>query len=234
MSGSITRRRSCSSSRSPGRAHIRCCIWINTKAICKPTRIAAMLRFTSEAILSRSGAGLIAADGSLKLPSPRRTRGSRRKPYSGSPGCMRSSHGSKTKRQTSSLRPRQAEALPVLAQFRRWLDANVIGLLPQAPLAKAFGYALRHWEALIRYTENGVLLPDNNALERQIRPIALGRSNWMFAASPRGARAAATMYSLIGTARLNGIEPYAWLERTLEQLPSYPVTRVHELLPLAR
>jgi hypothetical protein len=107
-------------------------------------------------------------------------------------------------------------------------------LLPQAPLAKAFGYTLRHWEALIRYTENGVLLPDNNALERQIRPIALGRSYWMFAASPRGARAAATMYSLIGTARLNGIEPYAWLERTLEQLPSYPVNRVHELLPLAR
>jgi transposase len=122
----------------------------------------------------------------------------------------------------------------VLAQFRRWLDANVIGLLPQAPLAKAFGYTLRHWEALIRYTENGVLLPDNNALERQIRPIALGRSNWMFAASPRGARAVATMYSLIGTARLNGVEPYAWLERTLEQLPSYPVNRVHELLPLAR
>jgi hypothetical protein len=122
----------------------------------------------------------------------------------------------------------------VLAQFRRWLDANVIGLLPQAPLAKAFGYALRHWEALIRYTENGVLLPDNNALERQIRPIALGRANWMFAGAPRGARAAATMYSLIGTARLNGIEPYAWLERTLEQLPSYPANRVHELLPLPR
>jgi transposase len=124
--------------------------------------------------------------------------------------------------------------LPVLAQFRQWLDANSIGLLPQAPLGRAFGYALRHWEALIRYTENGVLLPDNNALERQIRPIALGRSNWMFAGSPRGARAAATMYSLIGTARLNGIEPYAWLERTLEKLPSYPVNRVHELLPLAR
>jgi hypothetical protein len=76
----------------------------------------------------------------------------------------------------------------VLVQFRRWLEANSIGLLPQAPLAKVFGYALRHWEALIGYTENGVLLPDNNAPERQIRPIALGRSNWMFAASPRGAR----------------------------------------------
>jgi transposase len=143
---------------------------------------------------------------------------------------------SRVKDQTPDIKlvARQTESLPVLAQFRQWLEVNSIGLLPQAPLAKAFGYALRHWEALIRYTENGVLLPDNNALERQIRPIALGRSNWMFAGSPRGARAAATMYSLIGTARLNGIEPYAWLERTLEQLPSYPVNRVHELLPLAR
>lgn len=85
---------------------------------------------------------------------------------------------SRVKDQTPDIKlaARQAEALPVLAQFRQWLDANVIGLLPQAPLAKAFGYALRHWKALIRYTGNGVLLPDNNALERQIRPIALGRT----------------------------------------------------------
>ncbi|SOE56898.1 IS66 C-terminal element [Caballeronia arationis] len=64
--------------------------------------------------------------------------------------------------------------------------------------------------------------------------LALGRANWTFAGSPRGARAAATMYSLLGTARLNGFEPYAWLKDTLEKLPSYPVNRVHELLPLAR
>jgi len=70
---------------------------------------------------------------------------------------------------------RQTEALPVLTQFRQWLEGNVIGLLAPAPLAKAFGYALRHWQALIRYTESGILLPDNNALERQIRPIALGQ-----------------------------------------------------------
>jgi transposase len=86
---------------------------------------------------------------------------------------------SRVKDQTPDIKlvARQTESFPVLAQFRRRLEANSIGLLPQAPLAKAFGFALRHWQALVRYTENGVLQPDNSALERQIRPIALGRSN---------------------------------------------------------
>ncbi|CCD41556.1 unnamed protein product [Candidatus Paraburkholderia kirkii UZHbot1] len=83
---------------------------------------------------------------------------------------------------------RQTEALPGLAKFRQWLAGNVIGLPAQAPLAQAFGYALRQWSALIRHTESGILMPDNNALERHIRPIALGRANWTFAGSPRGGR----------------------------------------------
>ncbi|CCD38528.1 unnamed protein product [Candidatus Paraburkholderia kirkii UZHbot1] len=122
---------------------------------------------------------------------------------------------------------RQTEALPGLAKFRQWLAGNVIGLPAQAPLAQAFGYALRQWSALIRHTESGILMPDNNALERHIRPIALGRANWTFAGSPRGGKATATMYFLLGTARLNGFEPYAWLKDTLEKLLSYPVNRVH-------
>ncbi|CCD37846.1 unnamed protein product [Candidatus Paraburkholderia kirkii UZHbot1] len=125
---------------------------------------------------------------------------------------------------------RQTEALPGLAKFRQWLAGNVIGLPAQAPLAQAFGYALRQWSTLIRHTESGILMPDNNALERHIRPIALGRANWTFAGSPRGGKAAATMYFLLGTARLNGFEPYAWLKDTLEKLLSYPVNRVHEFM----
>ena len=66
-----------------------------------------------------------------------------------------------------------------------------------------------------------------------IRPIAIGRANWLFAGSERGARAAATMYSLLGTCRLNGIEPYGWLKDTLDKLPAWPASRVNELLPLA-
>jgi hypothetical protein len=85
----------------------------------------------------------------------------------------------------------------------------------------------------MRYTENGVLDPDNNAMERTIRPIAVGRSNYLFAGSLRGGRAAATMYSLLGTAKLNGLNPYTWLKDALTRLPSHPSNRVAELLPLA-
>jgi hypothetical protein len=75
------------------------------------------------------------------------------------------------------LRQRQEHSVPLLAEFRRWLDRHVPQLVPQAPLAQPFGYALRNWEALVRYTESGVLVPDNNAIEQAIRPIAVGRSN---------------------------------------------------------
>jgi transposase len=134
----------------------------------------------------------------------------------------------------AKLARRQAQSVPVLNDFRAWLDGHFRDLAPQSPLGKAFGYALRNWQALTRYTESGVLLPDNNAMERTIRPIALGRANYLFAGSPRGGRAAATMYSLLGTCRLNDINPYLWLKDTLIRLPSYPINRVDELLPLKR
>lgn len=86
--------------------------------------------------------------------------------------------------------------MPLLAQFHQWLLGNAHGLLARQPLEQAFGYALRNWQALVRYTESGILEPDNNRLERAIRPIAVGRANFMFVGSPRGGRAAATMYSL--------------------------------------
>ena len=131
------------------------------------------------------------------------------------------------------LRQRQEHSVPLLAEFRCWLDGHVPQLVPQAPLAQAFSYALRNWDALVRYTENGVLVPDNNAIEQAIRPIAVGRSNYLFAGSARGGHAAATMYSLVGTARLNGLNPYLWLKEVLARLPSHPINRVADLLPLS-
>ena len=126
---------------------------------------------------------------------------------------------------------RQAEAVPLLAQFKCWLDGHFPTLLPQGPLAQAFGYTLRNWQALTRYTESGVLVPDNNLLESQIRPIAMGRKAYLFTAAVRGGHVAATLYSLIGTCRLNAIEPYAYLKDVLQRLPSHPINRVAELLP---
>ncbi len=78
-------------------------------------------------------------------------------------------------------------------------------------MGQAFGYALRQWETLVRYTEDGILMPDNNLIESAIRPVAVGRRSWLFLGAERGGHVAATMYSLIGTCRLNGVEPYAWL-----------------------
>lgn len=130
------------------------------------------------------------------------------------------------------LEIRQSQSVPVLLNLRQWLDSHVSQLLPTSPLGKAFGYTLGNWEALIRYTENGVLEPDNNALERAIRPIAVGRANYLFVGSPRGGDAAATMYSLLGTARLNGLNPYDWLRQTLIDLPGCASDQVAQLLPL--
>ncbi len=126
---------------------------------------------------------------------------------------------------------RQAESIPVLADFKRWLDGHYPKLLPQGPLGLAFGYTLRNWQALTRYCESGILAPDNNILERQIRPIAKGRDAYLFVAAERGGHVAATLYSLIGTCKLNCIEPYAYLKDVLQRLPSHPINRLAELLP---
>jgi hypothetical protein len=129
------------------------------------------------------------------------------------------------------LAVRQAESVPVLSQFRLWLEGHYPTLLPEAPLGVAFRYAWNNWRALTRYTENGVLVPDNNLMESAIRPIAMGRRAYLFTASERGGHVAATLYSLVGTCKLNRIEPYAYLKDVLQRLPSHPVNRLAELLP---
>lgn len=126
---------------------------------------------------------------------------------------------------------RQAESVPLLSEFKRWLDGHYGTLLPQGPLGQAFGYAIRQWQALTRYTENGILMPDNNLLERQMRPIAMGRKAYLFAASPRGGEVAATMYSLVATCKLNRVEPFAYLKDVLSRIRSHRVDRLSELLP---
>jgi len=99
-------------------------------------------------------------------------------------------------------------------------------------IAKAIDYNLKRWPALARYATNGVLPIDNNPIENAIRPIAIGKKNWLFAGSERAGRRAAAIQGLLGTAKLNGFDPYAWLKDTLEKLPAWPNSRLDELLPL--
>jgi len=126
---------------------------------------------------------------------------------------------------TKELRPeerrllRQKEAVPVIEEFKRWLDQRVDQVPPQSLLGKAIHYALGQWERLVRYVEDGILTPDNNRVENVIRPFVTGRKNWLFADTPRGAHASAALYSLIETAKANKIEPYWYLRYLFEKLP---------------
>jgi hypothetical protein len=89
----------------------------------------------------------------------------------------------------------------------------------QNALGKAINYLVSNWDKLVRYTEGGYLPIDNNAAERSIRPFVIGRKNWLFSDTPKGATVSAQLYSLVETAKANGQEPYAWLRHALERLP---------------
>ena len=98
-------------------------------------------------------------------------------------------------------------------------------------MVKAIGYALKLWPALTRYRDDGRIEIDNNAAERALRAVALGRKNYLFAGSDAGGERAAAIYSLIGTAKLNGLDPEAYLRDALTRIADHPVNRVDELLP---
>ena len=119
-----------------------------------------------------------------------------------------------------------------LAEFHDWQTRTRSKVAPGSGTARALDYSLKRWPALIRYAETGHLPIDNNPVENTIRPIAVGKKNWLFAGSERAGRRAAAIQTLIGTARLNGLDPYAWLKDTLEKLPAWPNSRLDELLPL--
>ncbi len=116
-------------------------------------------------------------------------------------------------------RVRQEESKPILDKFLEWLNKRTIETPPKGLLGKAISYTLNNWDRLIRYLENGLLLPDNNLVENAIRPFALGRKNWLFSGHPRGAEASANLYSLIETAKANRLEPYRYLRFLFEKLP---------------
>ena len=126
---------------------------------------------------------------------------------------------------------RQQHGIPILSALKAWLDDIAPKVLPDSKLGDAVSYTLNQWEYLTRYTEDGRMPIDNNILERDIRIFALGRKSWLFAGSDRGADRAAFMATLIMTAKLNDIDPQAWLADVLLRIADMPVTRLTELLP---
>ncbi|HCN66794.1 MAG TPA: IS66 family transposase [Candidatus Accumulibacter sp.] len=131
-------------------------------------------------------------------------------------------------------RRRKETSQPLLEALHLWLQNTRRSVADGGALAKAIDYSLRRWPALARYATNGFYPIDNNPVENAIRPIAIGKKNWLFAGSEAAGQRAAAIQSLLETARLNGIEPMAWLTDTLDKLPSWPNSRIDELLPLKK
>jgi len=128
---------------------------------------------------------------------------------------------------------RQQDAIPILKGFKTWLEEQYPQVLPKSSIGKAIAYSLKLWPQLTTYTQNGEWLIDNNAVENKIRPLALGRKNYLFAGSHQAAQQAAMMYSLLATCKLNDIEPLEWLTKTLRKLPDTKINQIHQLLPLS-
>lgn len=120
--------------------------------------------------------------------------------------------------------------MPLLAQLRSWIEKTQPQVTTQNALDKAIGYLVSDWNKLERYVEHGYLPIDNNAAERAIRPFVIGRKNWLFSDTLKGANASAQLYSLVETAKANGQEPYAWLRHALERLPQASSVEDYEAL----
>jgi transposase len=140
-------------------------------------------------------------------------------------------------REINGLTPRERLAVrhersrPIVLALESWLREQRTKLSGQSNVAKAIAYSLTRWAALTRFLSDGRLCMSNNAAERAIRPLAVGRHNWTFAGSDEGGRRAAAIYTFIATAKLNDVDPQAWLADVLARLSDHPAKRIHELLP---
>jgi len=126
---------------------------------------------------------------------------------------------------------RLEKALPIINDLGKWLHGQRPQVLPKTPIGKAIEYVTPLWESLQNYLHDGNLQIDNNLIENSIRPVALGRKNYLFAGSHEGAKRSAMFYSFFACCKLNDINPQKWLEYVLEKIADYPVNRIHELLP---
>src|SRR5204862_6389566 len=128
------------------------------------------------------------------------------------------------------LAVRNERSRPLIGELETWLRERRAKLSRSSETAKAIDYSLKRWTALTRFLDDGRLCMSNNAAERAVRCIAVGRKNWTFAGSDEGGHRAAAIYTLIETAKLNDIDPQAWLADVLDRLADYPAKRVTDLL----
>jgi transposase len=126
---------------------------------------------------------------------------------------------------------RKARSAPVLAALHEWMQKTLIKVSRKSDIAAAIGYALGRWPALLRYCSDGLLEIDNNAAERALRAVALGRKNYLFAGSDSGGERAAAIYSLIGSAKLNDLDPEAYLRHVLARIADHSINQITDLLP---
>jgi transposase len=126
---------------------------------------------------------------------------------------------------------RRARAKPLLDELRNWMEKTLRSLSTKSETAGAIRYALTHWRALTRYVDEGLLEIDNNAAERALRAVAIGRKNYLFMGADSGGQRAASLYSLIGSAKLNGLDPAFYLRTVLAKIAEHPINRITELLP---
>jgi len=133
--------------------------------------------------------------------------------------------------ETGRFKLRQAEALPILNELGAWMKEQYLTVLPKSPIGKALGYNIQRWNELMVYASDGKLNIDNNPVENSIRPVAIGRKNYLFAGSHEAAQRSAMLYSLLGTCKLHGINPFIWLRDVLQRIPNHPINKIEELLP---
>jgi hypothetical protein len=126
---------------------------------------------------------------------------------------------------------RRQQAVPLLHSLGKWMKEQYMEVIPKSNIGKALAYSIERWKRLSIYTEDGMLGIDNNPVENTIRPVAVGRKNYLFAGSHEAAGRSAMLYSLLGTCKMHGIEPYQWLTSVLEKIADHPINRIEELLP---
>lgn len=126
---------------------------------------------------------------------------------------------------------RREKAIPILDDMQRFMKEKITSVIPKSPIGKAIAYTLPRWTKLSLYTQHSELNIDNNLVENQIRPLALGRKNYLFAGSHEGAQRSAMLYSFLGSCKLIGINPQAWLTEVLNKLPETKLSELHTLLP---